>query len=123
MAVSTSPTYGLGGIMGQAQYYGTSTAGYCEQNITTTTYPPLSSGYYQYMKPPEPKIQPAVQKRRFNMMENVKGYVEKYKDMIFTLGLVILIDHFMFKGALRERIKTTIEGALKKVEDKFHKED
>jgi hypothetical protein len=60
--------------------------------------------------------------RRKTMLENVKGYVEKHKDMLFTLGLVILVDHFLFKGALRERIKGTVEGALKKVEEKFHKE-
>lgn len=66
-----------------------------------------------------PEPQP---KRRKTMLENVKGYIEKHKDMIFTLGLVILVDHFLFKGALRERIKSTVEGALKKVENSFHKE-
>jgi hypothetical protein len=60
--------------------------------------------------------------RRKTMLDNVKGYVEKHKDMLFTLGLVILVDHFLFKGALRERIKATVEGALKKVENSFHKE-
>lgn len=72
---------------------------------------------YPTMPPtPEPS------KRRNTMLQNVKGYIEKHKDILFTLGLVILVDHFLFKGALRERIKNTIEGALKKVEDAFHKE-
>lgn len=56
------------------------------------------------------------------MFDNVKGYVDKHKDMLFTLGLVILVDHFLFQGALRTRIKTSIEGVLKKVEDRFHQD-
>jgi len=68
---------------------------------TTSTFSPVS-------EPP---------KRRKTMLENVKGYIEKHKDVIFTLGLVILVDHFLFKGALRERIKKTVEGVLSKAEN------
>jgi hypothetical protein len=77
----------------------------------------VTTGIYPQQAPECPKPQ-----RRKTMLENVKGYVEKHKDMLFTLGLVILVDHFLFKGALRERIKGTVEGALKKVENSFHKE-
>lgn len=61
--------------------------------------------------------------RRNTMMENVKGYFEKHKDVILTLGIVILVDHFLFKGALRNRIQSTVEGCLSKVEKALHKED
>jgi hypothetical protein len=69
-------------------------------------------------------ICPPPPQRRKTMLENVKGYIEKHKDIIFTLGLVILVDHFLFKGALRKRIKKTVEGVLSKAENMItHKED
>jgi hypothetical protein len=77
-----------------------------------------------YDPTPKPREVPQpIKKENKTMLSNVKAYVEKHKDIIFTLGLIILIDHFMFKGALRNRIQTSIEGVLKKVEDKFQKED
>lgn len=88
---------------------------------STTTNTPYG---YVYMDPcmQATLTKPPKQAERNTMLQNVKGYVEKHKDMLFTLGLVILVDHFLFKGALRERIKSTVEGALKKVENSFHKE-
>jgi hypothetical protein len=58
--------------------------------------------------------------RKKSMLDSVKNYVEKHKDMLFTIVLVVLIDHFLFGGALRSKIQTTLEGVLKKAEDKFH---
>ncbi len=71
----------------------------------------------QYIPPQTPK-----KKEEKKMLGKIKEYVDEHKNIIFTLGLIILVDHFLFKGALKERIKTSIEGVLKKVEDKFHKE-
>lgn len=65
--------------------------------------------------------EPKQPKKEKKMLENVKGYVDKHRDIIFTIGLVVLIDHFMFKGALRQRIQGSIEGVLKKVEEKIQK--
>ena len=62
-------------------------------------------------------------KRRRTMFENVKDYIGKHRDIIFTLGLVIIVDHFLFKGALRERIKGTIEGILSKAEGMIQQKD
>jgi ribosomal protein L30/L7E len=62
-------------------------------------------------------------KEEKGMFQNVKDYIGKHRDMLFTLGLIIVVDHFLFSGALRERIKGSIEGMLKKVEDKFHKDE
>mgnify|MGYP001578597155 FL=1 len=59
------------------------------------------------------------QKRRKTMLGEVKEYIGKHKDVIFTLGLVILIDHFLFEGALRNRIKGTVEGVIKNLEDRL----
>src|SRR3990167_7925333 len=37
-------------------------------------------------------------------MDSLKNYYNKHQDSILTLGLVLLVDYFMFGGALRERI-------------------
>lgn len=64
-----------------------------------------------------------ITKEEKGMFQNVKDYIGKHRDMLFTLGLIVIVDHFLFNGALRERIKGSIEGMLKKVEDKFHKDE
>lgn len=47
-------------------------------------------------------------------MKLIREYIEKHKDAIFTVGLVILLDHFIFGGAFRERIKNTVDKLLDK---------
>jgi hypothetical protein len=83
--------------------------------------------YYRYMQMQQAQYIPQAtfatpKKENKKMLDNVKGYIEKHKDILFTLGLIILIDHFMFNGALRTRIQSSIEGVLKTVEDRFHKD-
>ena len=68
-------------------------------------------------------LKPKIKKEEKGMFQNVKDYIGKHRDMLFTLGLIVIVDHFLFNGALRERIKGSIEGMLKKVEDKFHKDE
>lgn len=45
---------------------------------------------------------------RRSMKENLKEYFNKHKDIIFTAGLIILVDHFLFKGALRTRMQDMV---------------
>ena len=94
-----NPYYGLQGMSGA--FTGVSMAGTITNIGNTTKQPKKEEGK--------------------TMLGNVKGYIEKHKDVIFTLGLVILVDHFLFRGALRERIKGTIEGVLKKAENLIDK--
>ena len=56
------------------------------------------------------------------MIETVKCYVNKHRDFLFTVILVMVVDHFIFKGALREKIKSVIDGALNKANDQHQKE-
>lgn len=106
----SATTGGYSTTIGAAQYQPA-------QAIQWSTYPngPLSP-LYSTTTDAKPK------KKETKMLGKVKEYIEEHKNIIFTLGLVILVDHFLFKGALRERIKTSIEGVLKKVEEQFHKE-
>lgn len=54
------------------------------------------------------------------MLEQVKKYYEKHQDVIFTIGAVLLMDYFLFNGALRTRVKELVEKMLRSVEKKFN---
>lgn len=62
-----------------------------------------------------PAVLPIYSPTKGNVMESVKEYFNKHRDAIYTLGVVILLDHFLFGGAFREKIKSTVEGMLEKV--------
>ncbi len=46
----------------------------------------------------------------------VRDYINKHRDVIFTLAVALLVDHFVLNGALRHRIQAVIEAALEKIE-------
>lgn len=47
-----------------------------------------------------------------NFMDGIKKYFEKNQDIVYTIGLVLLLDYFLFGGALRSKIQATVEQAL-----------
>lgn len=51
-----------------------------------------------------------------DMFSGFKSYINEHKDVIYTVGLVMLVDHFFFQGAFQDRLKQLIDGLLKKVE-------
>jgi hypothetical protein len=85
--------------------------------------PPMPQSTTYYGTATAEMSNPKIKKEEKGMFQNVKDYIGKHRDMLFTLGLIVVVDHFLFNGALRERIKGSIEGMLKKVEDKFHKDE
>jgi hypothetical protein len=93
----------LNSIWGGQMQQASSPLGYLNPNIPVSPLPPT----------PE-------KRKEKGMFGKVKEYIDEHKNIIFTLGLVILVDHFLFRGALKERIKNSIEGVLTKVEEKFH---
>jgi len=54
------------------------------------------------------------------MVKNLKEYFVKHQDVIITVGIIVLLDHFVFGGALRSKIQGTIEGMLKGAEKKLN---
>lgn len=44
-----------------------------------------------------------------SMMNQVKTYFNKHQEAIFTIALLVLIDHFVFHGVFREKIKGMVE--------------
>jgi hypothetical protein len=59
---------------------------------------------------------------RGNCLNALKDYFMKHKDSLFTIGIVILIDHFVFDGAFRDKIKATVESMLNKAHKKLEQE-
>lgn len=55
----------------------------------------------------------SITKGGFNM-NNLKNYFEKHQDSLITLAIIIIVDHFIFDGTFRTKIKTSIDGLLDK---------
>jgi len=53
---------------------------------------------------------------KMNIWENVKKIFQRHEDTIFTLGIVILIDHFFLHGALASRVKSLMEAMIDSLE-------
>ena len=51
-----------------------------------------------------------------NLSNSIKSYIEKNQDTFFTIAIVILLDHYLFEGALRSKIKTSVEGMIERFE-------
>jgi hypothetical protein len=46
------------------------------------------------------------------MVDEFKSYVREYKDWIFTIAIVAVIDHFFLDGALKEKLSTALGRKL-----------
>ena len=53
------------------------------------------------------------------IMKVFKQYLEEHKDVIFTLLLALLIDHFVFGDAFKEKIRNSLNKLLDKAHDKI----
>ena len=51
--------------------------------------------------------------RTFNM-DSFKAYLENHRDVFFTIGIVLVLDHFIFSGVFREKLKNIIDSLLDK---------
>ena len=53
-----------------------------------------------------------IKENNMNLSNSIKSYIEKNQDTFFTIAIVILLDHYLFEGALRSKIKTSVEGMI-----------
>lgn len=44
------------------------------------------------------------------IVEHLKDYFKSNRDLIFNMALILLIDHFIFKGVFREKIKALVDS-------------
>ena len=47
-----------------------------------------------------------------SMMDEFKSYVREYKDWIFTIAIIAVIDHFFLDGALKEKLSAALGKKL-----------
>ena len=57
-----------------------------------------------------------------NTMSSIKEYFTKHQDTYITLGIIVLIDHFLFGGIFREKIQKTVENILDTTQKQLTKE-
>jgi len=57
--------------------------------------------------------------RSINMIDSVKTYLKKHEDTIITIIILILIDHFIFNGAFRDKLNKIVETMISKVTKKI----
>lgn len=71
----------------------------------------------------KPDFKNANQKPKRSIMKLFKDYLEAHRDAIFTLLLILLADHYVFKGAFSETIKAAFSKLLaqahKKIDEKI----
>lgn len=60
-----------------------------------------------------------VQNKRKGFMKLFRDYLEAHRDTIFTLLLILLVDHYVFKGAFSETIKEGFEKLLRHAHKKI----
>lgn len=53
-------------------------------------------------------------KQEGKLMDAFKNYLSKNSGVIFTVMFVVLVDHFVFNGTFREKIKSLVDGFLNK---------
>lgn len=51
-----------------------------------------------------------------SVLKEIREYLKTHRDLLFTFGLVLLLDQLVFKGAFRERLESIVKGMLGKVE-------
>lgn len=51
-------------------------------------------------------------------MEEFRSYVREYKDWIFTIAIIAVVDHFFLDGALKEKLSSALGKKLDATEGK-----
>lgn len=49
-------------------------------------------------------------------MKSLRDWFDKHSDAIITIAVIVIVDHFLFSGSLRERLKGMMTGLLSKCE-------
>jgi len=50
--------------------------------------------------------------------DDLKSFIRSNKSTIYWVAMLLIIDHFFFKGAFKERLHKTVNGFVEKIESK-----
>jgi hypothetical protein len=56
--------------------------------------------------------------RKTTMLADARKYVSDNRDLIYTVIFVAILDHLLFDGAFREKIKSLVDGFLNRAQAK-----
>lgn len=80
---------------------------------------PMSQGGLVYV-PPQSKPGLFLEKKEKKMSTSyVREYFVKHREILMGLAIFILLDHYIFEGAFREKIKRIVHGILDRTENKL----
>lgn len=66
----------------------------------------------------EPKKEKSMLK---TLSSDITGFIKDHKSTIYVVALLILVDHFLFQGAFRERLHNMMSKLVGKVEAQLDK--
>lgn len=55
------------------------------------------------------------------MLDTVKDYLKENKSIIMTIAVALIVDHLVFGGAFREKVKALVNGLLDKAQNNLEK--
>ena len=55
------------------------------------------------------------------IITDIREFIKENRNVIYWVIAVLLLDHFIFEGKFREKIKNVVEGCLNKVEKQINK--
>lgn len=65
-----------------------------------------------------PDKDPNKKPNKGGFLKALRDYLEAHKNILFTIVLALLADHYVFDGVFREKIKSAVDKLL----DKAHKQ-
>lgn len=112
----------MGGVMNAGQSFSVNAAN-DQVNYLNSTYGRQTNGslqdlmnqYQSQWTVKQPK------KEEITMFGSVKQYFNQHKEIIMTLGFILIVDYLVFDGAFREKIKAVVERMLNSAEQKLQK--
>lgn len=55
-----------------------------------------------------------IKKEKGGYMNSLKEYISKHRDIFFTIGFILVLDHFVFNGAFKKKLEDFIHSFLDK---------
>lgn len=52
--------------------------------------------------------------KSMKLVSSLTDYVEKHKDLLFSVVLVLVLDHYVFEGKFRQKIEKLVDSFLEK---------
>jgi hypothetical protein len=82
----------------------------------------MMGGAPQQFPAPQQLIPTLTTKKELSMFKavasDVKSFILEHRSTLYFLAFALLIDHFLFQDAFRNRLKAIVDKLVKKVEDK-----